>query len=169
MDILFWDTFCKIGISKDRLCLINTLLVDLAGHRGTPLETIRLTLTLKEELRCYRVDTNWLVVDWKISYWLSCNITLWIVDKAPNGPRNSRSKGWSDCYQGVLCLIPTRLDSKYCASVHHWKRDAKGKTKAYRGHGRGCHPEWTQAGSQEWIWVFERSKKKICKIFWYST
>lgn len=68
VDILFWDAFQRMRISKDRLCPVGKSLVELVEHRVTPLGTIHLTLTLGEEPRCARLDANWLVVDCEMSH-----------------------------------------------------------------------------------------------------
>lgn len=68
MDVLFWDAFKRMGISKDRLRPVNSSFVGLVGHRVTSLGMIRLTLMMGEKPRWPRVDANWLVMDCETSY-----------------------------------------------------------------------------------------------------
>lgn len=56
VDVLFWDAFQRMGIDKDGLKPIQTSLVRLIGHRVEMMDTIYLTLIVRD--RCARVDTN---------------------------------------------------------------------------------------------------------------
>lgn len=68
VDVLFWDAFQRMGIRKDRFRLVGASLVRLARHRFTPLGTIHLTLTFRAKPWCTRVDANWLVANYAMSY-----------------------------------------------------------------------------------------------------
>lgn len=57
-----------MGIDRDWIKPMRTLLVRLARHKVKLMSIIHLTLTVRDERRFVRVDTNWLVVDCEMSY-----------------------------------------------------------------------------------------------------